>query len=219
MSMPTHVKDKKGVEYLIADLRDEQGRTYDPNMHIGTNGIPRVKLGGKLWMKSAQHRKEKLEKIEKEKAELHEEQKQKQAQEQQFEQEKARKEAEKLEEENKAESRKLTNKATAKVATKMFIQAGVAFAGSSFIPRNDAEKQMLETTFDDYFEATGGLDLPPWLALSMGLGTYTIGHIPAVPEKNTWWERLKNKATVWRAKSIVKKAEAEAAKKDKKDDR
>lgn len=97
-------------------------------------------------------------------------------------------------------------RASGKGFANVVITAGIALGGDEWqtvkTPEYD-ERHMLESCFADYFEATGKDDLPPSVALAMGIAAYALPRftMPAtqsraksVAEKIAyWWTARKNK--------------------------
>ena len=89
-------------------------------------------------------------------------------------------------------------------AAALTVQLGVIIGGQDFIPVSNKETGineplMLQTTWQQYFEATGRRDFPPGVALAVGLSAYILPRFtrPAVisrGEKVGLWFRAK-----WRA--------------------
>ena len=94
------------------------------------------------------------------------------------------------------------------VAAALTINLGVAFGGEDFMPIIDAksgvnEPEFLRNIYRDYFIATGRKDLPPGLALAVGIGSYVGPRFTKPRVKARVWsafEAAKNAWQKWRGK-------------------
>lgn len=74
---------------------------------------------------------------------------------------------------------KMQARASGKMAANLLMTLGVVAGGEEWQPLKDPqsgldEKQMLESAFGDYFEATGKTDIPPGMALTVAIGGYML---------------------------------------------
>lgn len=138
-----------------ADLRDTDGHGFDPEIHrTDSNGNPVLSARGKLVKKPGRKSGGKSQKAEsvvggKPKAQTPE------------------------------EAAKVSARASGAMAANLLITLGVVVGGEEWRPMTNpqigvSEKDMLESAFADYFEATGRTDIPPGLALTVAIGGYVL---------------------------------------------
>lgn len=63
-------------------------------------------------------------------------------------------------------------KATALLCAGLFVNTGTMILGDEFKPEDAGEFDAVRSSFHEYFKAKGTPDIPPGLALALGLGTY-----------------------------------------------
>ena len=91
---------------------------------------------------------------------------------------------------------KLQGRASGKMVANLMLTLGVVVGGDEWQPMQDKtsgldEKEMLETAFADYFEATGKTDIPAGMALTVAIGGYMLPRF-LMPKTQTRLGRVKS---------------------------
>ena len=121
---------------------------------------------------------------------------------------------------NKDHQLKVQSRASGTMAANLLLTIGVAAGGEEWQPiKNDEhgldEKAMLEGAFADYFEATGKTDIPPNMALTIAIGSYTLPRF-TMPKTQSRLSKVKQWFTKKAANRKLKKYGLKAESADKK---
>lgn len=103
-------------------------------------------------------------------------------------------------------------------AANALISLGVGLGGEEWSPRSDKkqgleERDMLESAFGDYFVAKGMEDIPPGIALIIGIGCYALPRF-TMPKTQTRLSKLKGKLASWWVRRRDKKRNLKNSKKE-----
>ncbi|AUR98301.1 hypothetical protein NVP1249A_07 [Vibrio phage 1.249.A._10N.261.55.B9] len=87
-------------------------------------------------------------------------------------------------------------RASGKMAANLLMTLGIVAGGEEWQPIKDPttgidEKQMLESAFADYFEATGKTDIPPGMALTVAIGGYALPRF-TMPKTRSRMQKVKD---------------------------
>lgn len=79
----------------------------------------------------------------------------------------------------------LSSEAAARQFTNAFISGGVMIFGADWEPEDKSEPQELKKALQDYFDADGVPNIPPWFGVALAFGAYSAKRLtkPTILEK------------------------------------